>query len=90
MDKTFWICTIPAGAGKSFLGYLQAYYQGMTPYKKEEEFPEGNCWDAEVPFYLWNLEYNLPVETLPMPRGGFDISRDQKLYSKFCKKCLSN
>jgi hypothetical protein len=87
MDKTFWICTIPAGAGKSFLGYLQAYYQDMVPYKKEEEFPDGNYWDAEIPFYLWNLKYNLPVETLPMPRGGFDISQSQILYKKFCNKC---
>jgi len=90
MGKTFWICTIPAGAGKSFLGYLQAYYQDMVPYKKEEEFPHGNIWDDEYYVYLWKYGINLAVETLPMPRGGFDISQSQKLYSKFCKKCLTD
>ena len=37
MDKTFHICTVPAGAGKSFLGYLQNYYRGTVPLLEEDE-----------------------------------------------------
>jgi hypothetical protein len=87
MDKTFHICTVPAGAGKSFLGYLQNYYRGTVPLLEEDEFPHGNIWDSEVPVYLWNLKRKLPIESLPMPRNGYDVDKSQKHYIKFCKKC---
>ena len=42
---TLYLTTVPAGAGGSFLGYLQRYCQNEVPYMKEEEFPYLNNWD---------------------------------------------
>lgn len=72
-DITLNIVCIPAGAGSSFMGYLQAFYIGIVPYKNIGEMPkkgEGNSprhgvnqWDttlgAGVPSFREHSEHGL-------------------------------
>ena len=90
-DNHLYICTVPAGAGKSFLGYLQAYYRDIVPYKEEADFPIGNIWDEEKPFNVWHLQQDMPMMSLPLPRAtGFDVVKSQELYRDLSKNIITN
>ena len=45
-NTTLYISSIPAGAGGSFLGYLQNYYRDAVPQLTPVEYPTDNFWDS--------------------------------------------
>ncbi len=45
-DVTLNIVSIPAGAGGSFLGYLQMYYRNNKKQRDRSNFPQNNFWDS--------------------------------------------
>ncbi len=45
-DVKLFISDIPAGAGGSFMGYLQRVYMGTSPVLTEQQFPTLNLWDG--------------------------------------------
>ena len=54
-NVTLYITTIPAGAGGSFLGYLQRYYMGLENFKYQHNPPSLNRWDTIAGHNLYNI-----------------------------------
>jgi hypothetical protein len=61
-DITIAIVSIPCGAGREFLGYLQHYCDDKVPALKEEDFPKNNYWGV----FNCRAHIGLPIDEVSM------------------------